>query len=156
MRIDDGHPTTIDFLGPSGSGGTQGGVDYDVAGVLIWEKTVTPPGMQGGGANDTTTMRNTRWRTMAPKKLMTLSEMSVTFAYDPEVYDNLVDMMQINQQLRINWPDSSTLLFWGFFDDLSPNEVSEGEQPEADATVIPTNQNASGVETAPVYTAGTP
>ena len=53
MRIDDGHSTTISFA--------------DFPTVKFWEKEVTPPGVDGGGPNDTTTMRNVILRTMAPK-----------------------------------------------------------------------------------------
>lgn len=141
-RIDDGFPTLVEFS------------ENNAFGTLLWEKNVTPPGMQGGGANETTTMRNTRWRTMAPKKLMTLSEMSVEMAYDPEVYDTFVAMMQVNQEITLHWPDGSTVTFWGFVDEFTPNEVSEGEQPTADVTIIPTNQDDDGEEVAPEYAAG--
>lgn len=154
-RLTDGFPTFINFLGPNGDPGETipgTSVDYgDIAGTLIWEREVSPPGMQGGGANDITTMRNTRWRTMAPKKLMTLGEMSCTFAYDPQVYEVLVAMMQVNQLMEIHFSDDSKLRFWGFFDELSPNSVSEGEMPDADVTIIPTNYDSNGNEVAPIY-----
>jgi hypothetical protein len=81
-RLDDGFSTLISF-------GSSSGVHF-------WEKNVTPPGFDGGGANDTTTMRNIRYRTMRPKKLVTLSDMSFEAAYDPAVYDDIVDMIQLN------------------------------------------------------------
>lgn len=145
MRIDDGFPTLVEFS------------ESAVFGTLLWEKNVTPPGVQGGGSNETTTMRNTLWRTMAPKKLRTLSEMTVEMAYDPAVYDDfaLADgLLQVNQEIILHWPDGSTLTFWGFVDEFTPNEVSEGEQPTADVTIIPSNQDADGEEIAPEYAAG--
>lgn len=142
MRIDDGFPTLVEFS------------ENNAFGTLLWEKNVTPPGMQGGGANDTSTMRNTRWRTMSPKKLLTLSEMTVEMAYDPAVYDDFVAMMQVNQEITLHWPDGSTVLFWGWVDEFTPNEVSEGEQPTADVTIIPSNQDGDGEEVAPEYTEG--
>lgn len=143
-RIDDGHPTYVDvYDSPS---------DPTPTAVQFWEKTVTPPGAQGGGANDTSTMRNIRWRTRAPKHLLTLSDMSLTCAYDPAIYETILAIIQVNKWFVISWPDGSTLGFWGFLDDFTPNEVTEGEQPEADMTIIPSNQDADGVEAAPVYT----
>ena len=140
-RIDDGFSTTIAFA--------------DLANVKLYEKTVTPPGVSGGGENDTTTMLNTAWRTKAPKKLKSLDESSFTAAYDPAVYDEIVGANGVNnnQLITITFADGSTLAFWGWIDNFAPNEIVEGEQPTAEVTIICSNQNASGTETAPVYTA---
>ena len=138
-RIDDGFATLISFS-----------EDSDVQ---MWEKEVTPPGVSGGGENDTSTMRNTTWRTKAPKGLISLSESSFTAAWDPAVYDEIISMVNTNQEITITFPDSSTLVFWGWIDEFSPGSFAEGEQPTADVTIICSNQNAAGVETAPVYSA---
>lgn len=139
-RIDDGFATLIAFA--------------DNPTVLFWEKEVTPPGVEGGGANDTTTMRNTAWRTRAPKQLKTLSECSFTAAYDPAVYDDIISMLNNNQLITITFPDDSTLAFWGWLDKFTPGRIVEGEQPTAEITIVPSNQNDSGTEVAPDYTAG--
>ena len=138
-RIDDGFATLIEFS-----------EDSDVQ---MWEKEVTPPGVSGGGENDTSTMRNTAWRTRSPKGLKTLSNSSFVAAYDPAVYDEIVAMCNVNQQITVTFPDDSTLTFWGWIDEFTPNAAVEGEQPTAEVTIIPSNQNASGTETAPVYAA---
>jgi hypothetical protein len=138
-RIDDGFPTKISFA--------------DNPSIALYEKEVTPPGITGGGENDTTTMRNTAYRTKSPKQLLSLSECSFVAAYDPDVYTSLVSMINNNQQITITFADDSTLVFWGWLDEFTPNACKEGEQPTAACKVIPSNQNDSGVETAPVYTA---
>ena len=138
-RIDDGHSTLITFA------------DYPT--VSIWEKEVTPPGISGGGANDTTTMHNSVWRTNAPKKLKTMSNSSFSAAYDPAVFDTMVSMINVNQLITITFADSATIAFWGWVDEFTPGAAVEGEQPTADVTIITSNQNASLVETAPVYSA---
>jgi len=138
-RIDDGFATLISF-----------DADSDVQ---MWEKEVTPPGVSGGGENDTSTMRNTAWRTRAPKGLITLSESSFSAAYDPAVFDEIVAMVNVNQEITITFPDNSTLVFWGWIDEFTPGANVEGEQPTADVTIIPSNQDAAGAEIAPVYSA---
>jgi hypothetical protein len=138
-RIDDGHPTTIEFA--------------SAPTLKLYEKEVTPPGVEGGGANDTTTMLNSAWRTKSPKKLKSLSEASFTAAYDPAVYDDIVTLLNDNQLITITFPDGATLAFYGWLDVFAPNRIVEGEQPTAEATIIPSNQTDAGVETAPVYTA---
>ena len=140
-RIDDGHPTTITFSAlPSG----------EVA--LYWEKEVTPPGLSGGGPNPTTTMRNVTWRTSAPKKLITMSAGSFVASYDPEVLDQMLSMLNVNNLITVTYPDGSTYAFWGWLDEFTPNACVEGEQPTANVTIQPSNQNDSLVETAPVLT----
>lgn len=138
--INDGHPTKISFSA-SASGVT----------LFMKEKEVTPPGISMGGENDTTTMHNVTWRTKAPKQLKTLTPASFSAAYDPEIYTELLDLIGVNQLITITFANSSTVAFWGWLDEFTPGNVVEGEQPVADVTIIPSNQNGSGVETAPVY-----
>ncbi len=139
-RLDDGHSTTVAFT--------------DLPAVKFFEKEVTPPGVDGDGPNNTTTMLNTVYRTMAPKKLKTMTEMTLTVAYDPAVYTDIVGVSGVNnnQLITITFSDSSTLAFFGWIDKFIPGTIVEGEQPEAEVTIQPSNQNASGVETAPVHT----
>ena len=138
MRIDDGFSTLVTI-----------GVGSSAA--FFWEKGVTPPGVEGGGENDTTTMHNTNWRTKSPKKLKTMSPMTLRVAYDPEIYDKIVNLINVNQQIVITWADGSKLTFWGWVDSFKPGEIVEGAQPEADCTIIPSNQDNSGNEVSPQY-----
>jgi hypothetical protein len=139
-RLDDGFSTLISFSGaPS---------------IKLYEKEVTPPGVQGGGATETTTMRNETWRTQAPKKLKTLSEGGASCAYDPAVYTDIVAQINVNQEITITFPDGSTLVFWGWLDGFVPAALKEGEQPTADVTIIPSNQDDTGDEVEPLLSAG--
>ena len=141
-RIDDGHPTRVTFS-----------INASDIVLLVWEKEVTPPGIEGGGANDTTTMRNEVWRTRAPKKLKTLTDGSLVAAYDPLVFNEIVGMINVNQQILVTYPDGTGVTFWGWINSFTPNNIVEGEQPTADLVLMPSNQNQSGVETAPVAAA---
>jgi hypothetical protein len=144
MRITDGFPTTFNLLvGDSGETIEES--------LFWWEKTVAPMGIQGGGANDITSMRNTRWRTRHPKKLLTLSEASITAAYDPQILEELVDLAQENRRWMTLFPDGSAWIFWGWFDELSPNDHEEGSEPDADVTIIPSNVDDDLEEVAPQY-----
>lgn len=139
-RLDDGYQTLIGFAADPT--------------VLFYEKEVTPPGISGGGEVDTTTMRNSEWRTRNPKQLKTLSPASATCAYDPAVYPDIItNLINVNNLVTVTYPDGDTLGFWAWLDEFTPGAHVEGEQPTADLTVIPSNQNAAGAETAPVYTA---
>lgn len=142
-RIDDGYRTLITFS--------------STAVTLAWEKSLTPPGVDGGGSIDITTMHNgdgtTGWRTFAPKALKTLTESTATMAYDPGVLDEIMSNLQVNQAITITFPDDSTWVFWGWLDKFTPGELTEGEQPTAEVTIIPSNMDDNGNEIAPVYAA---
>lgn len=144
-RLRDGFKTTITF---SGNG--------NLFGVKLFEKKVTPPGIKGGGEVSTTGMRNTAWRTKDPKKLADLSELSLSCAYDPYAYQSIITYMtsgEKNCTITVTFPDNHTLTFWGFIDEFTPQELSEGEEPLADVKIIPTNHNNADpwAEIAPVY-----
>lgn len=136
--LDDGYQTLISFTSNPA--------------VKLKEKSVTPPGIDGGDLIDTTTMRNTTWRTADGRALKTLTESSFVAAYDPVVYNELNAMINVNQEIEITFPDGSKLKFWGIMRVFQPNELTEGEQPTANVTISPTNKNAAGVETGPTYT----
>src|SRR5689334_19933032 len=64
--------------------------------VSLWEKSVKPPGLDGGDPIEQTTMRNLTLRTFAPRGLQTLTPMTTTAAYDPNVYNQLLALININ------------------------------------------------------------
>jgi len=140
IRMDDGHSTKIAF-----------DRDPDVS---FWEKTVQPPGVEGGDPIDTTTMHNTTYRTMASQRLITTTAITITAAYDPEVKDQIIANL-VNQEgsITIHYPDGSTEDFFGYLQTFEPQPHVQGEPPEATITVVPTNNDpADGTEQGPVLT----
>ncbi|MCP4566476.1 MAG: hypothetical protein GY841_02715 [FCB group bacterium] len=141
-KLEDGFQTTITFATATTT--------------KLYHVSITPPGLSGEGSIDTTTMSNTTYRTFAPKSLKTSTEASGTSAYDTESYDDLLAMIGTNQLITITFPDTSTYAFYGFLNEFTPGELTEGEMPTGDFTIIPTNVHSStGAETAPDWTAAT-
>lgn len=136
IKLDDGFSSKITFA-----------CDPDIS---FWEKSVTPPGIEGGDPVDTTTMHNSTWRTMAPRALRTMEAASASAAYDPAVYDQIVAIVNVETVITITFPDGSTLAFWGYLKTFTPGELVEGTQPECTLSIQPTNQDVQGVEQAPV------
>jgi len=126
-RIDDGYQTLITLANDPT--------------LKIYEKEVTPPGYQGGGPIDTTTMRNETLRTASPKSLKTLSPMTIVAAYETEAYADLRDQINENQLITVTFPDGASLHFWGWVDEFTPGALTEGEQPTATVTIIPSNHD---------------
>ena len=131
-NLEDGFPTKVTFSGA----GSQ--VD-----VYLYEQSVTPPGLVGGGAVEQTTMRNTTYRTKLPTSLKDMAPCSFVGAYDPDLYTEILEAINVNQEIVITFPDDSTLTFWGWVDEFTPNALVEGEQPTANITIIPSQWDGS-------------
>lgn len=139
-HLKNGHPTLIAFA-----------ADPDVS---FWEKTVQPPGLDGGDPIDQTTMHNDTYRTMAPRSLITMTEFQVVAAYDPAVIDQILALINVEGAITVHHPDGSTEDFFGFLRQFERSEHTEGEQPEATITIVPTNVDPSDDSEAAVnYTA---
>jgi len=140
-RIDDGFSTLISFA--------------DFPTVEFYEKDVTPPGIDGGEEIDTTTMRNNKYRTYAPRQLVRMTPMTLTVSYTSEAFNptTVLAMTNVNQEITMTLPDGSTLEFWGYVKNFQPSALQEGSQPTGSLTIVPTMTNTSKVETDPVFTA---
>lgn len=124
--------------------------DPDIA---FWEKTVKPPGLDGGEAIDTTTMHNVQVRTFAPRSLVTLTPMTSRVTYDPRVYPQIIALINEPQEITVHFPNGDTLVFVGYLRVFNPADNSEGAQPEADIEIQPTNTDPDdGDEVLPVLT----
>ena len=139
-KLRDGHSTRITF--PSATGAE------------LYETEIAPPGWSGGGANDTTSMHNTGWRTRQPKKLKTATDITGTAQFATSICTTLNTLINNNQLVEVKFPDASTLSVWSWLDEFKFNPLKEGEPPTASFTVIPSNEDATGVEVAPAYSAG--
>jgi hypothetical protein len=140
FKLPDGYQTTISFaLKPT---------------VQFWERSVKPPGIDGGDPIDTTTMWNVSWRTRYARHLKTLTDCSGEAAYDPDCIPDLFAIINNVGGITIAFPDSSTLTFWGFLQKVEFGENKEGEMPVLNYTIVPTNQDpgALGGTEPPVYT----
>lgn len=138
IKLENGHSTKIAFA-----------ADPDVS---FWEKTVKPPGVDGGDAIEVDTMHNTTWRPKAPRTLKTLTDCSGSAAYDPNVITQAILLINVETSITIHFPDGSTLAFFGFLKSLEFNELSEGEFPMLTYTIVPTNADpTTGEEAAPVF-----
>jgi hypothetical protein len=139
IKLPDGYQALVTFA-----------VDTDIS---LWEKEVTPPGIDGGEPIDTTTMHNTVWRTTGPRSLSTLTPMTFTAAYDPDVYDEILAIRNVETTVTVTFADGSTLAFYGYLQKFDPGPLAEGTPPEATVTVVPTNYDpVAHTEEGPIMT----
>ena len=125
--------------------------------IEFWEKSGPPPGIEGGDPIDQTTMHNEVWKTWQPRALKTLEPFTVTVAYDPICYggdaadESVLEAINRNDTITVTFPDGTTLAFFGYLQNFLPQDHVEGEQPEAQVTLVPTNYDpVNDVEAGPV------
>lgn len=127
--------------------------------ISFWEKTIQPPGIDGGEKIEQTTMLNDDWRTFAARALTTLTDSTVKVAYDPNLYNSILSQVNVQkvgssaQVITITFPDGSTLAYYGYLQSFAPDELVEGTQPTATVMIVATNYDpVNNVEAAPVLT----
>lgn len=122
--------------------------------VSFWEKEVTPPGLDLGDAIGTSTMQNLQYRTKAKRQLIDVTDGSITVAYNPLAFSEIVTMMSAadGDAITIWWPDLSNLTFFGFLKSFEPQGLTEGGHPESSVVIVVTNWDpVNDIEAGPVY-----
>ncbi len=141
MPMFDGFKTLIKFT-------NIGNVDFA-------EVTVKPPGLDGRGPIDTSSMRNSQMITKYPKSLINVTDVTSTVQWNPGLLIDLINgVLNKNQFIKVSFPNNSVLSFYGWLDKFEPNEHREGEVPLATMTVPASNVNANGVEVIPSIVQG--
>lgn len=125
IKLEDGHSTLITC-------------DRNPT-LKLWEKTVKPPGFDGGDSVEQTTMHTVRWREMAPRKLITLTNCTAVCAYDPAVLTELQDLINVESVFTVTHPDGTQWPFYGYIKSAEPAEHAEGTQPTMNVEIVPTN-----------------
>lgn len=118
--------------------------------IKFWEKTLKPPGIDGGEKIEQTTMHNTTYHTFAPQALKMLTDGTAKVAYDPAVFTQIVAICNQETTITVTFSDGSTWAFYGFLQKFEPDDLVRGTQPEATVTFVATNyDNANNVEAGP-------
>jgi hypothetical protein len=100
---------------------------------------------------DVTTLANASVRTKKLSILRELENLSVTIQHDPA---KQYATWAANELITISFPSGSgSLAFYGGKMEYKPNELEAQNKTLATVTIMISNLNGSGVETAPVYTA---
>lgn len=137
IKLDDGYRTTFAFS-----------QDPDIS---LWEKEVGLPGIDGGEAIDNTTMHNDVYRTASSRALKTLTPFTIKAAYDPAVYTQLVNIINVEGSITEHLPDGSTLTYYAFAQKAEFDPLVEGNLPMVNVTIVPTNKDPqTGAEEGPV------
>ena len=139
--LKDGLGTTISFA------------DHAGLFLVVDPTSITPPGIDGGDAIETTSLSNSTYRTKYPRSLKEITDGTFTAAYDPDAWDDILSAINDNGLITFTFPDGASVAVYGYLKSFSPNEFVEGEPATGEFEIVVTNDNA-GTETAPSYVAG--
>jgi hypothetical protein len=121
---------------------------------LYGEIEVTPPGVTGRGPIDMVGLRQVEWATQAPKSIKNLTPVNAKAMYDPAIIPSVWNLLQINQQIQIQFPNGARLVFWGWLEEMNLDPHSEGNRPTLNWVIQPSNLNTQCVETGPTWQNG--
>lgn len=118
--------------------------------ISLWEVEVTPIGLDGGPPIDTSTMHNTTVRTKAPAALIDTTDGGIVCAFDPQVYDQLLAIINEEGSISQYFPDLSVLNFFGYVQGVVVQPLVEGVFPLMNVVIVSTNADpVTGAETLP-------
>lgn len=111
-------------------------LDSDIA---FWEKTVKPPGADGGDLIMTSTQHNATYNTFAPQALVTLTPMELTVAWVSASYAQVMAVINLEGSITVTFPSgNSPVNFFGVLNKFEPSALEPTNQPEASITITPT------------------
>lgn len=118
------------------------------------EVTIKPPGLDGRGPIDITSMRNNSYTTKWPKSLRDFTNIEATVQWNPIfLFQINTNVLLINQNIDVQFPNLNRIRVFGWADKFEPQVHKEGEVPLADLTLIQSNLNNAdpNVETGPQF-----
>lgn len=126
--------------------------------LLFWERSLTPPSIDGGDAIDITDSFNTTWETSAARTLKKLGDVEVEGFWEPGSYAEVLALVNVEDEITLIYPDGSTESHFAFVRMFEREEVARGEPLTGTLTITPTSwDHVNRVEAGPnvVSVAGT-
>jgi hypothetical protein len=121
--------------------------------ISIWEVETEPSGPDNEEGIKTSNFRNVRYRTMAPRKLISNTPVNVVGAFDPSAMATFDAMCGQKDTITETHPDGSTQCYYGYLKQVKYPRYKEGDYPNATFTIVPTNWDPTNhVEAGPVWT----
>lgn len=117
--------------------------------IKLWEKSVTPPGFDTGAMVPLGSLQNQLFRIYKPSDLITVTECRVLVAYDTEVISDILSLCENGDSeiITVTFPNSRRWSYPGCLQKFMPNELSDGMQPTALATIAARMFNNSKTKT---------
>lgn len=126
------------------------------AGVLLWERDVTPMGRDGGDPIPFDSMHNTLYHMVRPRTLIKGKDLVMRCGYEPRVQVQLDLMQNVEQTITQFFPSTYWVAFYGYLRLIDYQSHKEGDPAEVIITITPTFYDyVNKVEAGPAYGTGT-
>lgn len=99
--------------------------------IKLWEKSLVPPGIDGGPLVPLGDMWNKKFRSFAPGDLATVTEARAVVAYDPAVVDEIQAVVNVESVVTIQFPNGKYWAAEGVLQKFTPGDMVDGIQPTA-------------------------
>lgn len=121
--------------------------------ISIWERVVAMPSVDGGEAIDHSDQHNTAWEPVRPRVLKKQQPYTVKGLYDPDLYNQIIALINVETTCTQTLPDGSTLASFGYLQKAEFDPLEKGKEPEVTLTIVPTMWDPTNrVEAGPVLT----
>lgn len=120
--------------------------------VALWEIEVTPQGVEGGDAIDTTTQFNNIWHTKRPRALINATGGKIKAQLAAGTRNQATALINKEATITEIYPDGSTYAYYGFFKNVKFDAFKEGEKPTCEVEIVETDWDyVNSVEAGPAY-----
>ena len=119
--------------------------------IELFEKMVTPPGVDNGEPVDTTTMHNVDVETQAPHGLNKVTSAGMVVAYDPLCLTSILARCGVEDDITYHYPDGSQWTDRGWLRSFKPNQVERRKQPDAVCVIESSCTDSNGDEQEPAH-----
>ena len=121
--------------------------------ISFWEISVQPPGMDGGELIDISDQWNVRYRSKVPQGLIEMTDCVVVAHYDPDLKNQIDDVINVPTTATVLYPDGSTEAFYCVPRSIEYDPLENGTDPRCTITLGTTNyDHTNDVEAGPTVT----
>lgn len=118
----------------------------------LWERTVQFGGIEMGDPIPYSTMHNGTYLTQRPRSLKQLTPLNMRCAYTGMTLANIEGLAGRETTWSQYFPSGAWCAFYGYLRSCIPQEHQEGNPPEVQVVIQPTNWDPSGlVEAGPAF-----
>jgi hypothetical protein len=122
--------------------------------VNFWEIEVTPQGVDGGEAIQTSTQFNNKWHTKRPRALLDAMGGKIKGQLCAGTRHEAEALINKEGTITEIYPDGSTYCYYGYWKSVKFDAFKEGEKPTAEIEIVETDWDpTASVEQGPIYTA---
>ena len=120
------------------------GTRITFAALTFEEKSVKPPGFDGGDAIDITHNGTTERMRQAAQQLIKITDLTASVVYNTEEIDDIKAQINVEQPITVTFSEPAgptTAVAEGFLQSFEPDDQTRGDQPMAKMKIVYTGND---------------